>query len=319
MKPFKCKLWFALFFILFFSTPAFADPPQEEIDFLLGELGWEMADLHTYLDSYEESLANFTSIDELKEFLGTSITPENLIALLDDYEMSREDLDILLAEFGETLNDYRFIEDLEIAINFYREHDDYMLVIKDFLVDFGLTEEEAGNLFTHLEALDQVDLEANMEKTSSRLEGLMLEDPNAEITEVQKEELLSIWEEMITSFQLNPKFYLVDATGKRTAIPFSELANMEELPASALLVELYHTDGDLIADLQVSADILNSQLTIDAGEKLTDIGDLAGELTKLKHQKLPDTASPYLLNMLIGFVIFLAGATILFTRKRRVT
>jgi processed acidic surface protein len=302
-----------------FSGNVFAQPPQEELDQLLVEIGWDMENLTKYLDYYEESLADYNTIEELQEVLGTPITPDNLSELLVTHGMTREELDILLAEFGETVHeDYFFIEDLELAIGFYQDHDEMMQEYEEFLSAIGITEEEADRLFNHFEALDQEALQAQMEQVGARLENLMMIDPEAEITDEQKAELVAVWEEIMASVQLKAKYYLVDAQGNQTPISFSELANMENFTAAALLVELYNLDGMMILDLQASGEMLDSQFAIDAGEKLTDIGELAGELTELKHEKLPDTASPYVANMLVGIGMVLIGISLVLYRRKRV-
>lgn len=302
------------------ANRALAQPPEEEIDQLLSELGWKMSDLESYLAYYELTLHDFETTEDLQAMLGTPITPENLDAMLEEYDLTREELDILLEGFGESIEkDYFFIEDLELALNFYQDHDDLMKQFESFLTAIGVTEDEADGLFTHFMALDQTDLETRMEQIGARLENLMLADPEAEITESQKNELLGIWQDIMASIQLAPKFYLVNNGGVKTPVSFSELANMDRFPTSALLLELYNVQGIRLLDLQVSADMLDSQFIFDAGEKLIDIGDLAGELTNLKHEKLPDTASPYISNMLLGLAAVLAGAAwfLLAWRKER--
>ncbi|TCN27103.1 processed acidic surface protein [Mesobacillus foraminis] len=291
------------------AIAALAQPPEEEVDQLLAELGWKMTDLESYLAYYELTLNDFETMEDLQAMLGTPITPENLDSMLEEYDLTREELDILLEGFGESVEkDYFFLEDLELALAFYQDHDNLMKQFESFLTTIGVTENEADALFTHFMALDQTDLETRMEQVGGRLESLMLTDPEAEITEEQKTEILGIWQEILTTVQLAPRFYLVDNSGGKTPIAFNALADMESLPSSALLLELYNLKGTRLLDLQVSAEMLDSQFVLDAGEKLTDIGDLAGELTHLKHEKLPDTASPYLANILIGLAAFLAGA-----------
>ncbi|HWO75279.1 MAG TPA: processed acidic surface protein [Bacillus sp. (in: firmicutes)] len=319
MKKLFKNIMYASVLILAFSGSAFAQPPQEEINQLLAELGWDIEDLTSYLAYYELSLADFETVEELRMALGTPITPENLNELLITHDMSREDLDTLLAGFGESVEeDYVFIEDLEIAIDFYRNHDSLMKEFENFLTAIGVTEEEADNLFNHFMALDQLNLESQMEEVGARLESLMMSvDPEAGITDAQKMELVSIWDQIMGSAQLNPRFFLVNGAGNRTPISFGDLANMENLPSDALLVELFNTQGIEILDLQVSAEMLGSEFAINAGEKMTDIADLAGELTELNHQKLPDTASPYITNMLIGIVAVMGGIGMLFYNKRR--
>src|SRR5688500_14681561 len=101
-----------LCFVLFcmVQQPVFAVPPQNEINQLISELGWTNDDLTEYLDYYELSVDDFETIEDLKSMLGTPITDENVADLLLQYEMTRPQLETLLAEFGESLEDYYFIE-----------------------------------------------------------------------------------------------------------------------------------------------------------------------------------------------------------------
>lgn len=314
------SLMYGILFILFlnFAThPVSAAPPQEEVEAILAEMNWDMATLEEYLAYFELSLENFETADDLRMILGTPITPENLAQLLSDYGMSEEQLDALLSGFGESIEDYYFIEDLDLAVDFYVNHDSQMKEFEDFLTLIGVTEEEADNLFNHFMALDETNLEEQMETVGARLENLMTIDPEAEITDAQKNELIAIWDEIMASVNLSPKFYLVNETGNETAISYSDLIAMDEYSNDALKIELYNAQGTLILDMQVSAEMLGSEFAINAGEKLTDIGDLAGELTELKHERLPDTASPYGINMVMGLLALLSGIALYFTLARR--
>lgn len=296
-----------------------AAPPQEEVNQLLSEIGWTQEDLQSYLDYYEMTLDDFSTTEELDFFLGTPITDENLEELLVGYNMTREELDTLLAGFGETVDDYWFIEDLDTSIDFYVNHDDYMKESEEFLSLVGLTENEVDNFFNHLMALDQTALEAQMETVAARLEPYLALDPETELTDEQIAELTAVWNEILTLLKINPKYFLVDTAGGKRAVTFGELAAMETLNGESLVLELYSNTGDLILDMQFSEDMVTSDFLFESAGELTDVGDLAGELTKLKHEKLPNTASPYGLNIGFGFILFVLGFFIFIkTRKRTI-
>lgn len=302
-----------------FYSNALAAPTEEELTAVLSELNWTKEDLEAYLDYYELTLTDFETIEDLKVMLGTPITPENLSKLLDDYDLTREELDILLAGFGETVQDYHFIEDLDVAVDFYMNHDNVMKEVEDFLVTIGINEEEADRLFNHFMSLDESKLEEQMETIGARLDEFMMLDPEAELTPAQQEELAKLWEEMMGIFELKAVFYLVDEAGQKTPVSFVELSMMKEFTSAALLIELYDLNNNLLLDMQLSQEMLSSDFAINAGEKITEIGDMAGELTTIKHDRLPNTASPYVQNMLIGIAIILMGITLFFMRRKKQT
>jgi processed acidic surface protein len=307
---------FAVLLLLTVSTPMVsAAVQQEEIDQLLAEMNWTIEELQDYLAYYELTLAEFETIEDLRGMLGTPITDENLNDLLQKYGLTKEGLQALLGEFGESLTDYHFIEDLDVAVDFYSNHDQEMLDSEQFLAQIGLMEEEVDRLFTHFMAIDELVLEQEMERIMAQLEPFMeIEDPSM-LTEDQQQQLLTIWAEMLNAFHLKANFFLVGKT--KTAISYEELTNLQTLNGQSLLVELSDFEGNLLADFQVSEEMLGSEFILQTGENLVDVGDIAGELTKELHEhKLPNTASSFGLNMMMGVLLIFAGlAFYLYSRK----
>jgi processed acidic surface protein len=298
------------------QQPALAAPPQEDIDQILTELGWAQQDLIDYLDYYELSLDDFETAEDLRLMLGTPITDENLAELLVSYEITRQEMDVVLAEFGETLDDYYFIEDLDVALSFYLDHEGEMAEIEEFLALIGLTDEEVDSLFNHFMALDEEQLEQEMEGIITRLDPFLMMDDLTVLTDAQQDELVSILQDMMNVLQLDARFYLDDNNGVRTEVTFKELMNMEELYGNTLTIELYNTNGDLLLDMSLSEDMLSSEFFIESGIELAEVGDMAGELTNLLHNRLPDTASSIWMNMLIGLLTVGVGiAGFFFTKK----
>lgn len=298
------------------SHMVFAQVPQEEVDQMLAEMNWTMGELQDYLAFYELTLDDFETIEDLRGMLGTPITDENLNELLQTYNLTKEQLQSLLGEFGESLEDYHFIEDLTIAVDYYLNNDEELAEVEEFLAKIGLTEEEVDKLFTHLMSLDELVLEQEMERIMAKIEPFMdIEDP-ATLSEEQQQQLLNIWEEMLTAFHLKANFYLIDGT--KTAISYAELVKLETLNGKSLFIELTDLDGNLLVDMQLSEDMLGSDFVVDAGENLAQVGDMAGELTtKLHDAKLPDTASPFGLNIILGLLL-IAGGFAYFRFSKRV-
>jgi processed acidic surface protein len=299
----KKGLILSFLFIFIIQQTAFAALPQDQVDQILSELGWTNHDLTEYLDYYELSIDDFETIEDLKSMLGTPITDENLADLLLQHEITRSELDTLLAEFGESVEDYFFIEDLDIALSFYLGHDEEMAELEEFMALIGLTDAEVDSLFTHFMELDETLLEQQMEDIISRLDPFFMLEDTTKLTEAQEDELVAVLKDMMTILQLDPRFFLVDKNGVETAATFKELMGMEELYGNELLIQLYSTEGELLLDMQLSEEMLNSEFLIESGIEFAQVGDLAGELTTLFHNRLPDTASSLWINMILGLLI----------------
>lgn len=312
---------FMLVFIVFLFwgyQSANAAPPKQEVNQILTELNWTQQQLVEYLDYYELTLDDFESGEDLRMVLGTPITPENLAELLQQYEITRQEMDVVLAEFGETLEDYYFIEDLDVALNFYLDHDGKMAEIEEFLSLIGLTEEEADALFTHLMELDENKLEQQMKNIMSRLDPYLMMEDMTELSESQEDELTSLLQEFLKALKLEAQFTLIDNNAVETMVSFKQLMNMEELYNNDLLIALYNLNGDLILDMRLSEDMLSSEFFIESGIEFAELGNLAGELTNMLHDRLPETASSIWFNLFISFILLgIGGFGILFSKKVR--
>lgn len=305
----KKALKYLLSILFLFSTTTqlvFAAPPEDEVQQLLAGMNWTMEELQDYLAFYELTLEDFDTVEELQWMLGTPITDENLNELLQNHGLTKQELEVLLGEFGESLSDYHFIEDLDVALDFYTNNEEYMLEIEDFLANIGLSDEEVERVFTHLLSIDETVLEEEMERITTRLEPFMTVEDPAQLSEQQQQELFTVWEDMLTAFHLKANFYLVNGT--KTAISYNDLTSLDALNGNNVLVELYDLQGNLLLDMQLSNEMLTSDFIFDAGEEFIHVGELAGELTNELHDaKLPDTASPYGLNIIFGIFLIIAG------------
>ncbi|WP_421381472.1 processed acidic surface protein [Bacillus salacetis] len=272
-----------VFLLISSSLVTYAAPPQEDVNQLLAELGWTPEELTEYLDYYELTLDDFETADDLRVMMGTPLTDETLAQLLADYEMTRAELDELLAGFGETVDDYWFVEDLDVSIDFYKNHDTYMEEAEDFLATMGLTENEVDAFFNHLMALDETELETQMDLISARIEPYLELDPEAELSPAQVEKLGLVWSDMMTMLKINPKYYIEDVSGKRRSVSFNELLSMKTFNEAALFIELFDDQGTLLLDMRLSEEMMAHEYVLEGAEELADVGELAGELTNLKH------------------------------------
>lgn len=310
---------FVIGIILFtaYANPTFAAITDQQLDKYLTDIGWTREELQEYFDYFELSLDQFATIEELQTELGTPLTEENFAQLLAAYNMTEVEVNELFASFGDSVEDYLIYEELDASIDFYLNHDEYMKEAEGFLADVGLTEEEVDTLFNHLMSLDETELEQRMEEVAAKLEPFTMLDPEAELTDAQKSELAAIWSDMMNLIGLNPNYHLLDENGVATPVSFQELLGMNDLGGKSLVLELYDLEGNLLLDMQLSDEMLTSDYLFQAANQLVDVGDLAGELTIVKHDTIPKTASPYLINMLFGLLIIFVGFLVFQkTRKR---
>jgi processed acidic surface protein len=297
---------------------AFAQIQKQELEQYISSIGWTMEDLLNYLDDYQMTVADFQTIDELKQWLGTPITEENFHQLLTRYQLTQEELEALLGQFGETVQDYTFIDDLDAAVGFYLRHNEQMQQINDMLGAIGFTEKEANRLFAHIASLHHQNLKQQLEALSARIQPFLQVEDAEQITKQQQQQLLSIWEDVLAVLEIKPKFYL-EKNGDKQEVSYRRLLSMDTLGGRDLRVELYNQKGELLSDVQLSEEMFTSGYVFRAGEKLIDASILASEMEEKMHgEKMPDTASPYLANMLLGLLFVLLGAYVYWRARSKV-
>ncbi|SFA49977.1 processed acidic surface protein [Parageobacillus thermantarcticus] len=316
------RFCFAIIACFFFAiacgvAPAFAQIEKRELEQYIGSIGWTMDDLLNYLDDYHMTVADFQTMDELKQWLGTPIAETNFQQLLKRYQLTQEELEALLGQFGETVQDYTFIEDLDAAVAFYLRHNEQMQQINDMLGAIGFTEKEANRLFEHVASLHRQNLPQQLEALGARMKPFLQVENAALLTKQQQRQLLSIWEETLSALEIKPKFYLQE-NGKKQEVSYRRLLSLDALGGSDLLIELYNQKGELLSDVRLSEEMLTSGYVFRAGETFINASMLASEMEeKMRGDKMPDTASPYLANTLLGFLLALFGAYVFWRAKRK--
>jgi processed acidic surface protein len=155
-------------------------------------------------------------------------------------------------------------------------------------------------------------------------------DVAAELTAEQIAEFVSIYDDFLSIFKLKAEYALVQGGTEKT-LSIWDLLNMKELKNAKLKVTFYSADGKFLADLIVTGEMVDSGTVTETGEQ---INESAEEVTKtveqstavkpqknlanvkpvvktVKGAKLPNTASDYLPNALLGFAVVLIGTLIL--------
>ena len=358
---------------------------DKEFTAFLQEIGWESQDYIEYLESKEWYLEDFESIDELgtpltedsvqsvlQEFEltreelndllveygsieegqdvlegtwlifeeelreevefyingweGTPIDDENLQQLLKDYNLgSIEELDALLKENDDSRDNYEYIEDLEWAVDFYINGDDYMdEEIADLFTEIDLTDEEMEKLFAHFETLNWEDpaFLDQMMLLADRMMGFEEFETADELSAEQVAELFSIFAEMKQLLQIETKYYLV-VDGQKQPISIDTLMTMESTNGNDLIMEIYSQNGELLADIRITGDMVGSEIIQETGKDLQEAEKMVKEtptaakppVKTVKGGELPKTATGHVENILLGLGLAAAGL-FLFRRLR---
>jgi processed acidic surface protein len=367
---FKLLSALVLVFALIPTTAAFAiEPNDPELDAFLAEIGWDKQDYLDYLESKDWELEYFESVDEL----GTPLSEEGVQQVLEEFDLTREELNELFVEYGDieegedvldgtfyifneelsgavdlylngwegteiddnnlqnlletygfktkeeleqylnsfddSIENYKYIEDLEFAVELYQTDGQALEEIGELFDSIGLTEEEIEKLFVHFEGLD-FDEDALLE-LSERMIALEEFENVEELTAEQIAELLSIFNDFQNIFQIQTKFYLVK-DGVKTDISIESLMKMTSSEGYDLLIEVYSTNGDFLLDVLFTADMFGSEIIVETGKDLQKAEEIITNnkvVSKtVKGGKLPNTDSNYVDNALIGFGFILIGA-----------
>jgi len=295
------------------------------------------ADLHNVQDVYADFDLDKTSLNALLKENGQS---------LDDYVY----LDDLYEDVGFYLEGDDWYKDDESYDEEDASYDDELLSEEDLsgLLSFmqselGLTSEELNRIEAHFTSLeDELSNEATLnrlDQLGERLAAFEDFDTATELSADQIAELMSIYKEMLSIFHLDAKFALVQG-GNERPLSLTDLINLEELKNASLKISLYTTDGKFLADMVITGDMFNSDIITDTGKEVEKSAEAVakpaqaqkpavekkqepvkkqtnGAVQKtIKGGKLPETASNYVTNTLIGLVLVAAGF-VLFRKVRR--
>lgn len=310
------------------------EPKFEEF---LNEIGWHKQDYIAYLESKDWNLEDYESVNEL----GTPLTEKSIASVLEEFDLSLEELNSLLIENGDIEKGQDvlegtviiFEEELYEYVNFYLNGwegtptDFYVEGAEhfaDLFAELDVTDEEFDKLFTHIETLDIEDpaFEKKLLELSDRMIAFEEFEIAEELSADQIAEIFDIYRDMLNLFQIDSKNYLVE-DGEKLAVSIETLMYLDKPKGYNVLIELYNKQGELLADLLLTGEMVKSDLIHETGKDIIEAEEILTTTPKtskppvqtVKGGKLPTTASDYARNTLVGLAFALAGV-LLFRRIR---
>src|SRR6478735_445640 len=287
------------------------------------------ADLHNVQDVYADFDLDKTSLNALLKENGQSL--DDYVYLDDLYE----DVGFYL-EGDDWYKDDESYDEEDASYDDELSEEDLSGLLSFMQSELGLTSEELNRIEAHFTSLeDELSNEATLnrlDQLGERLAAFEDFDTATELSADQIAELMSIYKEMLSIFHLDAKFALVQG-GNERPLSLTDLINLEELKNASLKISLYTTDGKFLADMVITGDMFNSDIITDTGKEVEKSAEAVakpaqaqkpavekqtnGAVQKtVKGGKLPETASNYVTNTLIGLVLVAAGF-VLFRKVRR--
>ncbi|MED4834978.1 processed acidic surface protein [Priestia megaterium] len=294
------------------------------------------ADLHNVQDVYADFDLDKTSLNALLKENGQSL--DDYVYLDDLYE----DVGFYL-EGDDWYKDDESYDEEDASYDDELSEEDLSGLLSFMQSELGLTSEELNRIKAHFTSLeDELSNEATLnrlDQLGERLAAFEDFDTATELSADQIAELMSIYKEMLSIFHLDAKFALVQG-GNERPLSLTDLINLEELKNASLKISLYTTDGKFLADMVITGDMFNSDIITDTGKEVEKSAEAVakpaqaqkpavekkqepvkkqtnGAVQKtIKGGKLPETASNYVTNTLIGLVLVAAGF-VLFRKVRR--
>lgn len=278
----KAILVCLLSFPFLFSIPvANAAPPENELNNYLTEIGWTIEELLDYMAYYEIPLEDFNTVEELREIIGTPINSENLQGLLTKYNLSKEELEEQLDTYGDSLVYYKFIEDLDASVGFYVNHNEFLAEVESDLAAIGITNEELNIFFNYLIQVEEDNKNQldQMTAIDNRLEKFLYVDELSQLTEKELEELVQIFEETNSLYQIKVKFAV-----NQKDVTLDELLEMKEAP-NHVYASVYSAAGEQLLNFSVPAEFFETMMFINEAEALIHMGELSDEYVDSMHEK----------------------------------
>lgn len=279
----KIKLMLIGFLLLpfLFSAPsAQAAPSENEINKYIADIGWTKQEFLEYIDYYEIPLDEYTMAG-LKELLGPPINSKNYQDLLIKYGLTEKELNDLMDHFGDSVKEYKFINDLDSTVEFYISADKSMAEVEKALSDTGITEEEAERFFNYLAEVeeknkDQLD---QMTTNDTLWENLMTVEDPSQLSDEDLDEMVRLLEQTIALYEVKVNF---KADGK--AVTLKDLLKMKE-PPGTLYGSIYSTSGELLIDFNIPREYFESMEAIVDGEDMIHLGEISDDYVDHMHEE----------------------------------
>ncbi|NMD69770.1 processed acidic surface protein [Bacillus sp. DNRA2] len=305
---------------------------EHTLDTLLNNFGLSLEQLNQIFSDNNDSLNNYDNIDDLVTKLleyGIPITDQNFQDLLNDFEITQDQFEALMLKYDDAKENYQTIDELYMTVFMYmliEESDEFLEEL-----GIGLDKIELKNLVKHFQGIDMTDpvFAEKMAELENRLIELGEFESPADLTEEQKTVLVNTFQEMMGLYQLQAQYYLVKGT-ERIPVSYQELLTMKITKGYDLAVELYNTDGLLLADINLTAELLGFEIIEEIEneintekETITNPVNVKSEVqiqpVKQQNQsgtgeRLPDTAGNSGNGILIGLGLAMTGV-ILFRKQ----
>ncbi|MFN2743977.1 MULTISPECIES: processed acidic surface protein [Bacillus] len=309
----------------------FAAPKQAELKEYLEEVGMTEKELEAYLqNTYDESLKDFDSTEELRDFLGERLTKELLASYLKEYGLTEQEAAGLFAENGymesgqNILDVFLFEYELDDALFSvtYEEGDD--VEIGNIFQELGVDDSEWERLVNHLRNVrdKNPNFENDLLALGERLEAVADFESVSELSGQDIAEMISVLNDLQKTLEVKTKYYLVK-DGKKKAVTLTTLVSADELKGASLLVEVYDLKGNFILDVLLTPEMIGSDLIHDTGSKVKQTQTAVKHDAKKSHvkktvtgAKLPKTAGHYAEWSMLGFVL-MAGGFFMVRRLRK--
>ncbi|TRZ38489.1 processed acidic surface protein [Niallia circulans] len=257
---------------------------------------------------------------------GTPINDDNLQELLDDYGFSsKAELEKYMQRFEIYLDEFVTIEDLRESVAYYvNSKADLEERTKGLFQSLPLTANEVERLLEHFKEIDSEN--PNLKKQLTALSDRMIEfddfESARELTAEQIADLLDISNQLLNLLQVDANYSLMK-DGATKAITIQSLMALTSTNGADLLIQLNNKKGQNLADIVLTHEMFGSKLIKELGKDLqealqfmkdTDVTPVktatkAVEQT-VKGGKLPNTASDYVQNSIVGLMIALVGVLV---------
>jgi processed acidic surface protein len=218
----------------------------------------------------------------------------------------------LLKENGDSLDNYKYIEDLDDAIKSYTQGMDF----SGLFSQFGLTNQEIEKLIGHFMTLNVKDpsFEEKLMGIGNSLSSMKDFNSKSDLTPAQINNLVETYHELLSLLQLDVKYYLVKK-GEKTPVTEQQLINMKSTNGRDLLIEIYDTNHQLLADIILTKDMFGSEIIKTTANKIVKTENKVVKQPSIRKPiartvrggKLPNTAGHYADHIIWGSILAILG------------
>ncbi len=302
--------------------------------------------LEASMDAVGQDFSDFKNIDEVRDYFGEVIQSDygNLKSILDTYHLTLPELQQLLADYGEELTDYVFLDELDFAVYYYSTDSAPVVTgtpsdteasanapvfdeatLMDFLTSIDLSDQEIQKLSDHMASMEDYFSDplflAKMKELQSRLEALS--DINVQTMTNEQASLFADWfRDFFSLFQLQAKFSELK-NGTETPLTIEDALQKGDFLTDDLKIVLSNTALSPLADIIIDHDQLKTLFSnldlaseefgsaLHETEQMTTSSGTSSIPKTEKGGKLPKTAAAYLPGTALGLLLLITGGWLL--------